>query len=293
MITPFRKGEALVGEMQQTVLGPNEFCLWWLGQSGFLLKAAERYVVIDPYLSDSLTRKYAGTNKPHARMTEQCMDPSDLGFVTIVLSTHGHTDHLDSETLRAIANAPGRRQPLAVVLPSAIAARGAEALGEHDVRLVPIDAGQTVTAGGFGIRAVPAAHPFLERDGSGRHLYLGYVLTVGGWRIYHSGDTVWHDEVVDQATLASPHIALLPINGNIPERGVAGNFDGIEADRFARTLGVRMAIPRHFEMFAFNTASPDGFVAECHRLGVPHTVLRCGECWRPVGGENPIRERTG
>jgi L-ascorbate metabolism protein UlaG (beta-lactamase superfamily) len=292
MIIPFRKGEALAVEMQQTVLGPNEFCLWWLGQSGFLLKGADRYAVIDPYLSDSLTRKYAGTNKPHVRMTEQCMDPSDLGFVSTVLSTHGHTDHFDPETLRAIAHAPGRRQPLAIILPAAIAARGAEALGDLDVRLVPIEAGQTVTAGDVGIRAMPAAHPCLERDGSGRHLYLGYMLTVGGWRIYHSGDTVWHEEVVAQATLASPHIALLPINGNLPERGAAGNFDGIEAARFARTLGVSMAIPHHFEMFAFNTASPGGFVAECNRLGVPHTVLRCGECWRPVGGENPIRART-
>jgi hypothetical protein len=33
----------------------------------------------------------------------------------------------------------------------------------------------------------------------------------------------------------------------------------------------------HFEMFAFNTASPDSFVAACRRLGVPYRVLRAGE----------------
>jgi hypothetical protein len=30
-------------------------------------------------------------------------------------------------------------------------------------------------------------------------------------------------------------------------------------------------------MFEFNTASPEGFVAECRRLGQPCHVLRCGE----------------
>jgi hypothetical protein len=33
----------------------------------------------------------------------------------------------------------------------------------------------------------------------------------------------------------------------------------------------------HFEMFAFNTAPPDTFVAACARLGQPQRVLRAGE----------------
>jgi hypothetical protein len=33
----------------------------------------------------------------------------------------------------------------------------------------------------------------------------------------------------------------------------------------------------HVEMFEFNTASPDLFVAECGRLGQPCRVLRAGE----------------
>ncbi len=49
----------------------NAFKVWWLGQSGFLLKWQRKYVLFDPYLSNSLTIKYQHTDKPHVRMSEQ------------------------------------------------------------------------------------------------------------------------------------------------------------------------------------------------------------------------------
>ena len=54
---------------------------------------------------------------------------------------------------------------------------------------------------------------------------------------------------------------------------------GTEAAGFAKVLGVRMAIPHHFEMFEFNTAPPDAFAAACRQARVACKVLRCGERW--------------
>ena len=68
--------------------------LWWLGQSGFLLQRQGRFLLMDPYLSDSLTRKYAASDTPHVRMTERVVDPSRLGFVHVCTCSHGHTDHM-------------------------------------------------------------------------------------------------------------------------------------------------------------------------------------------------------
>ena len=56
-------------------------------------------IAIDPYLSDSLTHKYATTNKPHVRMTARVVDPALLAMVSVVTSSHNHTDHLDAETI--------------------------------------------------------------------------------------------------------------------------------------------------------------------------------------------------
>ena len=40
----------------------------WLGQAGFLLSVDSDHLLVDPYLSDSLARKYAGTVFPHIRL---------------------------------------------------------------------------------------------------------------------------------------------------------------------------------------------------------------------------------
>jgi len=53
----------------------DEFRLWWLGQSGFLLQWNRRHLLLDPYLADSLARKYAGTPTPHLRMTALPVKP--------------------------------------------------------------------------------------------------------------------------------------------------------------------------------------------------------------------------
>src|SRR4029078_9138595 len=94
--------------MDRLLNDETHFHLWWLGQSGFLLQWKGKRVLIDPYLSDSLTKKYANTDKPHIRMSERLIDPSLLKNISIVTSSHNHTDHLDAETLVPILkNTPG------------------------------------------------------------------------------------------------------------------------------------------------------------------------------------------
>ena len=54
---------------------------------------------------------------------------------------------------------------------------------------------------------------------------------------------------------------------------------GREAAQVAKDIGARLVIPCHYEMFEFNTTTPDEFVAECRRLDHPYRVLRAGESW--------------
>jgi len=54
-------------------------------------------------------------------------------------------------------------------------------------------------------------------------------------------------------------------------------MDGGEAARVAKEAGARLAIPCHYDMFEFNTAAPDDFVATCASLEQPCRVLRAGE----------------
>src|SRR5262249_25645338 len=100
VIEPVLANEDFIADVASARGDSTNVQLWWLGQSGFLLHWMEDFVAIDPYLSDSLTNKYASTDKPHVRMSRRVIDPARLNFVFLILSTHGHTDHLDHETIR-------------------------------------------------------------------------------------------------------------------------------------------------------------------------------------------------
>ena len=102
-------------------------------------------------------------------------------------------------------------------------------------------------------------------------------MQLGGITIYHSGDTLRYPEMAELLRPFAVDVALLPINGNRPERRVAGNLFGDEAAQLAHDIGARLVIPCHYDMFEFNTESPDLFVETCRKLGQPYRVLACGE----------------
>src|SRR5256885_1530593 len=101
MKSAFRKGEALLEEIRLAG-SEGRHKLWWLEQSGFLWVQKGKGILFDPYLSESLTEKYAGTDKPHVRITERVITPEslgELGIITLITSSHNHTDHCDAATL--------------------------------------------------------------------------------------------------------------------------------------------------------------------------------------------------
>ncbi len=276
MIEPALQGEEFLADVERARREEGRLHCWWLGQSGFLLLWQGRHILLDPYLSDSLTEKYRGTGKPHVRMTRRVIPPERLGFVSLATSSHNHTDHLDAATLGPLLEA---NPAMEVVVPEANLDFAARRLQVEPARLRGLDADRTLELEGMALHGVPAAHEELERDALGRHKHLGYVIELGPWTVYHSGDTVPYNGLVDRLRRRPPDLALLPINGRRPERGVAGNLWGREAARIARDSGAARAIPCHYEMFEFNTESPEEFVGECRRIGQPCSVLRAGERW--------------
>jgi L-ascorbate metabolism protein UlaG (beta-lactamase superfamily) len=276
VIPAVQSHDALLADIRAADRRDGNFRLWWLGQSGFLLQWQGVHVLLDPYLSDSLTRKYAQTDKPHRRMTELVIDPARLSFVDIATSTHNHTDHLDAETLRPILAASA---DLKLVVAEANRSFVAERLGIDPVIPVGADDGTSVEVLGIRFSGVASAHETIERNEQGRAKFLGYVLQFGGWTVYHSGDTVHYPGMAEKLKPFAVDVALLPINGRAPERRVPGNLFGREAAELAKDIGAGLVIPCHYEMFEFNTASPEDFVRECRKLGQPHQVLRCGERW--------------
>jgi L-ascorbate metabolism protein UlaG (beta-lactamase superfamily) len=274
MIRPVLKDEAFLADVRAASRDDDNFRLWWLGQSGFLVQWRGRHLLLDPYLSDSLTRKYAATDKPHVRMTERVVDPARLDFIDVVTSSHNHTDHLDGETLSPLLRV---NREIKMVAPEANRDFIANRLGVDRSFPVGLRDGESATVGVFRFTAVPAAHEEVSPE------CLGYVAEFGRWRIYHSGDTLLYEGMAERLRPFAVDVALVPINGRAPERRVAGNLSGAEAARLAKAMGASLAIPCHYQMFAFNTASPDEFIRAAKSIGQAYRVLRCGERWESTG----------
>lgn len=274
LIPALKKDELLVAEMNSFLEDDSNFHLWWLGQSGFLLQWKGQRVLIDPYLSDSLTKKYANTDKPHIRMSERVVDPELLNGITVVTSSHNHTDHLDGETLvPVLRNNPG----ITFIIPEANREFVGTRTGCDTKFPLGLTDGKSVSAGDFTFHGVPAKHNEIERDEHGNCRFMGYVISFGRHTIYHSGDTLWFDGMTEILRPFSVDVAILPINGNDPARKVAGNLNCKEAAALGKAIGAGLVIPCHYDMFTFNTADVRQFEAEARAVDQPYKVLRGGE----------------
>jgi L-ascorbate metabolism protein UlaG (beta-lactamase superfamily) len=276
VIQPVQSHDTLLADIRASNQHDGNFRLWWLGQSGFLLQWEGIHVLLDPYLSDSLTKKYSQTDKTHVRMTELAIDPAQLSFADIATSTHNHTDHLDAETLCPILE---RNPSLKLLIPEANRAFVADRLKIDPATPIGVDDGCSTEICGVRFSGIASAHEAVDRDERGRARYLGYVLQFGNWSLYHSGDTIRYEGMAEKLQPFKIDIALLPINGRSAERRIPGNLFGHEAAQLAKDMGAKLVIPCHFELFEFNTASPEAFTDQCRRIAQSFKVLRCGEKW--------------
>jgi L-ascorbate metabolism protein UlaG (beta-lactamase superfamily) len=274
LIKATKKDQELVREMDSLASDEKHFHLWWLGQSGFLLQWKGKRVLIDPYLSDSLTKKYAATDKPHTRVSEKVVDPGLLKDIIIVSSSHNHTDHLDAETLVPVLK---NNPDVKFIIPEANREFVAERVNCPIDFPVGLNDRQSVTIDEFSFHGIPAKHNEIERDENGNCRFMGYVISFGKNKIYHSGDTLWFDEMVGLLKPFEVDVAILPINGNDPARKVAGNLSTKEAAELGKAIGAKYVIPCHYDLFTFNTADVNDFVAEAEKINQPYKVLKGGE----------------
>ncbi len=239
----------ILDELTRYELPQRSVVLVWFGQSSVALRLGGATVLVDPFLS------------PHPeRLVPPPFAAEHARGVDLLLITHDHLDHLDEAAVPAIAAA----SPYAVVVvPEDVAERVTKlGLDRARVRGLPPD-GRT-EVGAVTVDAVPACHGVEMADAYRLGPFLGYVVSAGGARVYHAGDTVLFDGLAERLRELRVHLALLPINGRDAERealGIVGNMDAREAAQLAREIGADAAVPLHWDMFASNPGDPAAFVA--------------------------------
>jgi len=173
----------------------------WLGHASFAVCDDERRIYIDP-----------------CKLVDP--QPADL-----VLVTHGHRDHLSPEDLGRICG-----QDTIIVCPQGCE----EQLSDLGCKVRTVKPGTTTEVLGYAIEVVYSYNTNKPNHPRGDQ-HVGYVIEVGGRRIYHAGDT---DLIPEMADIRCD-VALLPIGGTY----TMDAEEGLEA--IAR-IRPKVVVPMHW-----------------------------------------------
>lgn len=160
--------------------------------------------------------------------------------VDAALVTHIHPDHYDPPTLRKALEVEAE-----VLCPMTMRTQ-VHADGLKPAILGP---GDSCTIGDLTVDAVRAV------DGLGAE-QVSWIVTAGGTRILHGGDTLWHGYWWQIAEQYGPiDLAFLPINGALvpfpTATGVPASMTPQQAVAAAEALGARVVCPIHYDTFDF------------------------------------------
>jgi L-ascorbate metabolism protein UlaG (beta-lactamase superfamily) len=195
----------------------------WLGHSGFLFEGDEKKIYIDPYdLSE---------------------EPDFEDKADILLITHEHSDHCSPEDIRKV-----RRSDSTTLIPENLSLQfkgDARRIAEGDVLADGLE------IKGTRIEVVPAYN--LDKPYHPRGLGVGYIVELGGIRIYHAGDC----DFIPEMKNINVDVALLPIGGTY-------TMDEEEAANAAAAISPKYVIPMHYGKPDITDGDPEKFKALVH-----------------------------
>ena len=193
----------------------------WLGHASFLIQGAGSVVYIDPW-------KLSSTQK------------ADL-----VLVSHDHFDHCSPDDVAKVAG-----KDTLIITTQDCAAKFEGSVREER-------AGAGVEHHGVKVEVVPAYNTD-KNFHSQEKGWVGFIITIGGKRIYHAGDT---DRIPEMRQLRPVDAALLPVSGIYV-------MTAEQAAEAARDIPAKVFIPMHYGDIVGSQQDAERFKALCEGLHV-------------------------
>jgi N-acyl-phosphatidylethanolamine-hydrolysing phospholipase D len=230
----------------------SQLTVTWVGHSSLLIQLNGLNVLTDPMWSEHASPvQFAGPR----RWVPPGIAFEDLPPVDVILESHNHYDHLDSNTVRRLART--HRQATWIVplgLASFVQQRGARAV-------VELDWWQEWSNASLRVAATPAQHFSSRGIGDrGDTLWCGFALTgTNGRRVYFAGDTGYHPEFAAIGARCGPFdVALMPIGAYEPRWFMRYlHMNPEEAVDAFRALNARVLVPIHWGTFKLTDEAMD------------------------------------
>ncbi len=178
----------------------------WIGQSCFIFDSNKTRVIIDPFNIPNIKKK------------------ADL-----LLITHPHPDHYSPKDIERVVSKNTH------IIYSGNC-DGIEKFG----KTVMAKPGYFEEFDDIKISAIPAYNTNAERlkYHPRSNKWVGYVIEIGGIKIYHAGDT---DKILEMEGLENIDIAMIPAGGTY----TMGIDEAIEA---AKSIDAKRIMPMHYKM---------------------------------------------
>ncbi len=223
----------------------DRMVITYVGHASFLIQTAGLNILLDPVWSERVSPvSFAGPKRVNAPgVPFELLPPIDL-----VLVSHSHYDHLDTETLARLHQkfAPRMVVPLGndTIIRSAV----------PEARVSAHDWGETVAFGDVTVHLEPMAHWSARSLFDRNHaLWAAFVLKAPGGQVYFVGDTGFADGATFRH-VGTRHpgldTAILPIGAYEPRWFMRDqHMNPEEAVKAFELSGARQAIAHHWGTF--------------------------------------------
>jgi L-ascorbate 6-phosphate lactonase len=270
-------GTWLNEEIDQEVVEPGKFAMWWLGCTGVWIKTENSTnIVIDAWFGNGKRtkkvqemapfhqmRNMTGGKmlQPNLRGVQFVYDPFAVTTVDAVLSTHYHADHIDINFAAAVLQNVKKDIPFIGPLKSVElwlkwgvpaercqVVKPGDVIKLNDVEIVVLDSFDRtcLVTTDQDVRGVCPT----DMDDKA----VNYLIKTPGGNIYHSGDS--HYSIYFAKHGKDHHIDLA--FGSYGENPV-GNQDkmtSIDILRMAEALNTKVVIPLHYDIWTNFKADP-------------------------------------